>query len=322
MKTMAPQIENLFSQIRKMAQDVNAMMMNDCLASQQIVGGLLPRTQAVSEHICKDIQGQDKDWFNARRHCEKDSSLQANLNSAKELSKDLLVGDYNLVWHILKKMEAYKNDQAFAEFIMTTVGTLISRKEGERFRTLPVQGKADQKGYLAAYLKGGEVDVLKCDEPDKCLHPRLQKMAITDDATMSAKVLGRIQDLRQRYIEGTPITAHDIAFLNDAVNLPVYRYIQVSAAVGSPFIMQDTAEYLAISLLIHQFERLATEILEALETLQKIQLEESAIASFKKRVQETRARLQALLTQANINAAWRLEQMIKSYEQAIIAKNS
>ncbi|MBX9806096.1 MAG: conjugal transfer protein TraH [Alphaproteobacteria bacterium] len=328
MKTMAPQVENLLSQLRKSVQDMNNMMLNSCQASQKIVGGLWPRGTAASEQICmNEKRSGGEDWFGARQHCEKPNSVQSNVKHAQGKYKDLMMGEYNLVWHVLNKMPEYEKNKELASFIMSVTGTLISKRLGDTIRLKVIEPKADQKDFIAAYLKGGTTSQLTCDEDQKCLAPRLTQVTIQDSSaqprtTMKAKVIYKISELRVKYISKESITVEDIAFLNDAVNVPVYRYIQVSVAAGTPFLMQDAAEYIAANIILTQFDRVMSEVLEAVDALQKIQLEDTAIESFKKNLQSSRSRVQSLLIGANSGSINTLNQTIQAIEQAIVAKNS
>ena len=328
MKTMAPQVENLLSQLRKSVQDMNNMMLNSCQASQKIVGGLWPKGTAASEQICmNEKRSGGEDWFGARKHCERPNAIHSNVQNAQIKYKDLMMGEYNLVWHVLKKMPEYAENKELASFIMSVTGTLISRREEENIRLKVIEPKADQKDFIAAYLKGGATSQLTCDEDQKCLEPRLTQISIQDNSdhpntTMKAKVIHKISELRVKYISKESITTEDIAFLNDAVNVPVYRYIQVSVAAGTPFLMQDAAEYIAANVILTQFDRVMSEVLGAVDALQKIQLEDTAIESFKKNLQRSRSRVQSLLIGANSGSINTLNQTIQAIEQAIVAKNS
>jgi conjugative transfer pilus assembly protein TraH len=330
MKTMAPQLENLMAQIRKYVQDINNMMVDSCQMSQNIVGGLMPTGTAASEIICQDALRQTgADWFGARKHCQKDGAASSTTAEARKKSPDLLQGEYNLTWHVLQKMPQYKDDKDFCHFIMTTVGTLISRKDDQdkqgRMKLHTIEGKADQKDYLVAYLKGGKTARYACDENDRCLNPKLGEIDVKDDGkqqqSMKAKTAKRISDLWNKYKGNQAITSVELAFLNDAVNVPVYRYIQIAAAVGTPFIMDDTSEYIAVSVLLTQFDKISAEILEALDNLQSVQLESGTIEGFKDNVQSMRGRLQMLLSTADGEAIWRLNQMIQAHEQTLAARN-
>lgn len=323
LKTMSPQIENLLSQLRKYVQDMNASMLNSCQMTQQIVGGLWPKGTAASEQICMDImRAEGKDYFGARQHCEKPSTVNAKVEQAKERYKDLLVGEYNLVHYVLKKMYNGQRSKKLADFMMSVTGTLISQKEGEGYRLRIIEPRADQKDFFSAYLKGGTTSVLSCNENEKCLAPQTTEVSITPEAAMKAKVIQKISELRGKYVSKDPITESDLHFLNDAVNVPVYRYIQVSVAAGTVFMMEDAAEYIGANVLLAQFDRVISEVLEAIDALQKIQLEDTAIADFKKNLQAARGRVQAALIGVNNGSIYLLNQSIQAIEQSIISRNS
>lgn len=326
LKTKAPQIENLITQLKKNVQDMNNVMLNSCQASQQIVGGLWPKGTAASEHICMDQQrGGNTDWFGARKHCSDNGKVSSQVSAAQSKYKDLLTGEYNLVWHVLKKMPEYQNNTELAHFVMSVTGTLISKNEGGRYRLKSIEPRADQKEFISAYLKGGTTSQLVCDEPEKCLAVLTKQVTIQDDVnapytTMKAKIIHKIADLRDKYISKDAITEDDRAFLNDAINLPVYKYIQVSVAAGTPFLMQDAAEYIAASVLFTQFDKIMSEVIQAVDDLQKIQLEDTAIEQFKHNLQQARSRVQALLIGANTGSIQNLNQTIQAIERSIVAR--
>ena len=322
LKTMSPQIENLMAQYRKYIQDMNASMLNSCQLSQQIVGGLWPKGTAASEQICMDQnRSGNTDWFGARGHCEQPTAVNAKVEVAKGKYNDLLMGEYNLVWHVLQKIPAYKDNKELASFIMSLTGTLISSREGETMRLRIIEPRADQKDFIAAYLKGGSTSGLTCND-DKCLAPRIAPVVIADTNAMREKIIKKIGELREKYVSKQNITRADIHFLDDAVNLPVYRYIQVSVGAGTVFMMADAAEYIAANVLLAQFDRVMSEVLEAVDALQKIQLEDTAIADFKQNLQAARARVQSLLIGANTGSIHLLNQSIQAIEQSIISRNS
>ncbi|WP_010303314.1 conjugal transfer protein TraH [Candidatus Odyssella thessalonicensis] len=330
LKTKAPQIENLVAQLRKVVQDLNGMMLNSCEASQQIVDGLWPKETAANEHLCKlktQGQGGNNDWYAARNQCSKPGFASDKVNNLRNETADLLVGEYNLVWHVLKKMPDYRDNAELASFIMSVTGTLISKRDGDRYRLKIIEPRADQKDFIGAYLKGGATSKLVCDESNKCLAPYARQVTIEDHAssaqpTMKAKVMEKIRHLREKYISKGSITDEEIGFLNDSVNLPVYKYIQVSVAAGTQFMMQDTAEYIAAGVLLTQFDRVMTEVIEAIDALQKIQLEDTAIAQFKQNLQQARGRVQSLLIGANNGSLYNFNQTIEAIERSIIARNT
>lgn len=386
LKTMAPQLENLMTQLRKNIQDMNALMLDSCQMSQNIVGGLWPKGTEASEQICKDsVRGGGEDWFGAQKHCQKEGEADRQVVEAQKKNPDLLHGEYNLTWHVLKKIPGYSEDKDFAYFVMTAIGTVISRKDDKAesgFKIHTIEGKADHEDFLQACLKGGQLPYYLCDEEDKCLHPKPASYKIDGDGAfqkelqtriqtqkweqvdewaqtqgktpeevrkltshdkgredgykaydnwrftsimasegMKKKTSNKIRTLFNKYVKNQKINGEELAFLSDALSVPVYKYIQVSAAVGSEFMLEDTCEYIGFSVLLTQFDKVAAEILSSLDNLQDIQLTTDTIEGFKSRIQSLRTRLHAKLAAADGQALWRLHQLIRSHEQALMAKS-
>lgn len=328
MKMKAPQIENMMAQLQKKIQDMNGLMLNSCQASMQIVGGMWPKGTAASEKICMDSKNTDNfGWYAARKHCADEGKVATQVDVAQSRYKDLLTGEYNLVWHVLKKMPEYQNNHELAYFVMSITGTLISKNEGGRYRLKTIEPRADQKEFIGAYLKGGSTSQLVCDETQKCLAPLISSVVIQDDArspqaTMKSKVIYKINELRQKYIDKGKPTDEEIGFLNDSVNLPIYKYIQVSVAAGTSFLMDDAAEYIAATLLLTQFDRVISEVIQAVDDLQKVQLEDAAISHFKENLQQARLRVQALLIGANNGSLYYFNKAIQAVERSVKARNT
>lgn len=319
LKTSAPQIEGLLSEIRERVLAMNELMQNSCQMSQQLVGGVWPKNTAASEQICQDTErGSNHDFFGARKHCQKDSDVQSKVNAIREKYPDLLMGEYNLTWYVMGKMETYKESIDLKEFIMSLVGTLISVKDGHQFRLQTLAPKADSMEFLTAYLKGGATSQLHCDENVKCLSPKLIPHSIEEG--LKEKISKHISSLRQKYIARQEITPEELAFLSDSVTVPVYKYIQVSAASGSQFLTLDATEYIAVSVLLYQFESIMSEIIDAIDLIAKVQLDDSAITHFRQQVVRARYHISQLQNTATMQARWMLDQAIKAEEQVIIAR--
>ena len=247
--------------------------------------------------------------------------------------RELSCSEYNLVWHVMKKMPAYSNNKELASFIMAVSGTLISRKEGDRFKLRFIKPKVNQKEFIAACLKGGRTSQLVCNEKERCLVPRLMPVTILNDPQgghlgqssnpcMKSKVYRKVMDIRTKYMAHEEFTSDEIDFLDDAVNLPVYRYIQVSAAAGTPFLIQDAIEFIAANILLTQFDRVMSELIEAICGLQKIYPEEFAIEQFKESLRSAHACVHECLFVASSGSIHEFTQRLQNLEQTILSKTN
>lgn len=271
-----------------------------------------------------------EEWAACLAATDKSGTLLNGGEWVNQKYRELSRSEYNLVWHVMKKMPAYSNNKELASFIMAVTGTLISRKEGDRFNLRFIKPKANPKEFIIAYLKGGRTSQLVCNEKERCLVPRLMPVTILNDPQgghlgqssnpcMKSKVYRKVMDIRAKYMAHEEFTSDDIGFLNDAVNLPVYRYIQVSAAAGTPFLIQDAIEFIAAHILLTQFDHVMSELIKAIGGLQRIYPEEFAIEQFKESLRRAHACVHECLFVASSGSIHELTQRLQSLEQAILS---
>ncbi len=321
MKTFAPQIEGLMSDLRHYLQMINNMTLDDCRMRQSIFDAVLPKQGAMRETLCQDIArsgGKDTDFFGAMSKCQSDDAQHAHKNNKQY--EDLLTGEYNLVWKVLQRIPKYKDNVEVCEFIMSVVGTVISRKEGKTYKLHQISPRADELDFAQAYLDGGESSGLVCDEDSLCLNPQAVKVKIPQDQGMTHRVVRVVTGLQMKYLSGGSLTAEEKSILGDAYSVPIFKYIQVSAAAHTNVIlMRDAARFISISLILTQFDTIAAEIMLAVEALESIQVDASAVKEFKQNLQHARTRIQAMMKKSDYEGIWRLNQHIRSLENIIEA---
>jgi Conjugative relaxosome accessory transposon protein. len=331
MKTIVPQVEGTLTQIRTMVQHANNMMLEECRLMQDVFDGALISQGVMREQLCRDLTKAEnkEDWFGASAKCDEFKKQTERINQEKKPGgkyENMMAGEFNLVWHVLQKMPEYKDNQVLAEFVMTVVGTVISRQNdgtdsaGE-YSVRTISPRGDQMEFLTAYLKGGKVSHLHCEDMPKCLKVKLVPLVIDDEQSMNRRVLNKIATLKLKYKDAKRYTPDEMAFLGDAVGVPLYKYIQVSTAAKTEFSMNGVSDYIALSVLLHQFSRITDEILEAVEELEKIQLDRTVIEDFKFNLQAARANIQHLFNTVDSQAIWRLTQQIKATEQVVVSQN-
>lgn len=321
LKTVSPQIEGTMSNIRTMLQKINGTMLNDCRARQKILEGVLPTGTALHEQVCHDMaaSGYQDDYTGARDRCTKKSNRDQATAAAREKHPDLLVGEFNLVWNVLAKMPRYQNQDDLREFILSLVGTVMSIKEGDTYKTTFLEPKLDDDRFLDAYLRGGETPALTCGDKKKCLDVEQTVKTILKEESLKHQVSTNIQSLKKKYRSEEVFTQAEMFFLSDAVNLPVYKYIQVSAASYLDIGIERSTEYIAVSILLKQFEDVATEMVEALSVLEAVQLDTKATTQFKERLELARSRLHQKMQTLDNREIWMIDKIVKGKEQELMA---
>lgn len=327
LKTMAPQIESTFSQLRKILLEVNQMQAGDCRMVQQMVASVLPKDSEMYRHACTDLKSQGRDsgdWFGAKEDCKNNETAftQAKQVGANESNKDSFdMKEVNFTWHALSKMRGMSKEMK--EFIMTLTGTIIKKQKGSTFDYDFIEGKADNREFIEAHLKGGKTAIRVCHRDQECLNPSEQDIIFgfegqNNNPCMGARIQKKISDVRQKYVEKGALSNAEISFLNDAVKLPVWKYIQVSVAAGTHFLLSDAVDFIAASVLLAQFERAAAEVVEALDKIQTAQMNDEMVQRLKSNIQKTRHRLQIMIGNSNNGAVFRLNQMLKAYEHEVV----
>lgn len=316
LKTMAPQVEGLLSQLRKLALDANALMVGDCRQVQQIFASALPKGTAFQEHACIDVkrQGGGEDWFGAKEKCSKPDQITSGATESQKKNPDMLVGEYNLLWHILKKLGSSLSKEEKVLW-QTLAGTIVHRKEGERLVHVPYMGKAADDKMWDTLLKGGFVDTLACDDEEKCLYPIRKETIVLKG--LKEKIAKMIRDIQDKYLSNAELSPSEISFLNDVASVPIWKYIQVLSASGSFMQFDAILDHMAIQLLLSQLERILSDVEAHLHLLEGHQQESSQLEAFGKRLQHLKTQLRLRQGPLTQQAMFQLNKMIESEENRV-----
>ena len=317
LKTYVPQIEQTMKGLQSFLQQVNNTMLNDCQGRQQLMVGLLPKGSAMRETACLDMKQSgnfNNDYTGARESCLSKDKINEAAADLKERHKDLLISEFNLVWNVMKKIPRYRDDTELAQMIMSLVGTVVSKKEGDDFKVIFLAPKADDEKFLDAYLTGGQTEIFVCDETTKCLEVSNAKYTISSDQSLSQQILKHVHSLRVKYLTEEVFSEQEMVFLSDCVNLPIYKYIQISAAAHVNYPLERSTQYLAMSILLNQFEEIAKEILEAVSVIESIQMDSTIPKDFKTRLELARTRLQRKMATLDTKELWMLEKVTRAKE--------
>ena len=327
LKTMSPQIESLVTQIRNIALKASQFATNECHLAQQMFAATMPKGSIAHKEACIAVEAQgldEPDWFGARESCQKDPARIDNaIAEQKADNPDLLIGDYNLTWEAMKKVPGLMDDKDLAQYMMSVIGTIISRRVSDgTYDVFTKEGRGDSLDFIKANLEETSTEILVCDEPNECLDPTWQKVPISQNKKLALieRVRRLITSIQGKYITKEKLDEEELNFLANGHNVPIYRYIQISAAAGSDFLMDDACYYMAISLILQQFESFAQKMLSYLDTLEQKQKDTSHIEKLRNNIRSLRSRLHQIHARADNGASQRLFQKIRTYEKMIAAR--
>ncbi len=322
LKTYVPQIAGTMDWLQARLLEINAMHLDECQGRQQLMVGLLPEGSAMREKACLDMKQSgnfNNDYTGARESC--DSKEKSN-KAAEELQKkhrDLLIAEYNLIWNVMQKIPRYREDVDLSQMIMSLVGTVISTKDGEDWNVMFLAPKADDDRFLDAYLMGGQTEILVCDENIRCLDPENSKHSITPANSLTQKIIKNVHSLRRKYLTEERFSPEEMVFLSDSINLPIYKYIQISAASHVNYPLERSTQYLAMKILLMQFEAIAEEIMGAISVIESIQPGTRVIKEFKERLELARTRLQQKIATLDTKELWQLDKITRAKETELRA---
>ena len=205
--------------------------------------------------------------------------------------------------------------------IMSLVGTVISKKSGEDFSVLFLAPKADDEKFLDAYLMGGQTEAFVCDETSKCLNVSNIHLNIAPERSLTRQVLDNINGMRRKYLTEEVFSPQEMVFLSDSVNLPIYKYIQISAATHVNYPLSRSSQYISMAILLKQFDEIAAEILEAVSVIESGQMDTTVIKEFKDRLELARTRLQQKMATLDTKELWMLDRVTRAKETEMRANH-
>lgn len=294
MKTMAPSVHDTISELYNKASEINRANINSCEMATTLVGGLWPKGDIASRHVCTSLgtmSGGLKDWAAARHDCgagQQSNSILGSKNS-KEEYKNILVNEFNVAWEVLKKNSYLFKDREFAELCMTISGTIVAYKDasGERrVKTFP--SKADQADLIKGLFDGGEVDVYKCEDGEKCLKVGSKRVRIASSG-LANQVRKTLHELTNKAIQDEELTQQEKDFI-EGVKLPLFKFINVLAAYKhSGLTLTEYTDIVSIDLIHHYITEIIDVMLAEAANLRNVQVSDEEITTFIKQLRQAKA---------------------------------
>ena len=294
MKTMAPSVHDTISELYNKASEINRANINSCEVATTLVGGLWPKGEIASRHVCTSLgtmSGGLKDWAAARHDCgagQQSNSILGSKNSREEY-KNILVNEFNVAWEVLKKNDFLFGDKELAQLCMTISGTIVAYKDanGERqVKTFP--SKADQADLIKGLFDGGEVDIYKCEDGEKCLKVESESVRIASSG-LANQVRKTLHEITEKAKADKEFTKEEQDFLG-GVRLPLYKFINVLAAYKhSDLTLTEYTDIVSIDLIHHYIIEIIDVMLAEAANLRNVQVSDEEITTFIKQLRQAKA---------------------------------
>ena len=172
---------------------------------------------------------------------------------------------------------------------MTISGTIVAYKDanGERrVKTFP--SKADQSDLIKGLFDGGEVDVYKCEDGEKCLKVGSNKVRIASSG-LANQVRKTLHEITEKAKADEPFTKQEQDFLG-GVKLPLYKFINVLAAYKhSDLTLTEYTDIVSIDLIHHYIIEIIDVMLAEAANLRNVQVSDEEITSFIQQLHQAKA---------------------------------
>lgn len=251
LKTEVPQISEALQEMEKLAQDMNNQNLSSCQMAQDMIGGLLPQTQASATQVCQDVGSQNNlfsDWTDARLQCgQYNNSQQAMKDASNDKTYQKIAPyDVNVIWQAIQNIDQFQNDNQLAEFAMSITGTIIFDDQGNSTQSNSILSDK----MIKAMMVGGQSDLYVCDDSDfsKCLTIAKQSMTINAPDSFVKLTMKEMDAIEGSISNDTPLTDDEKSFLN-LTTLPVFKLIEVNMQSGDEVDLSQYANAIAANIL-------------------------------------------------------------------------
>ncbi|QDP73729.1 conjugal transfer protein TraH (plasmid) [Legionella israelensis] len=270
--TTVPELKQIKDNLQALEQKMNQANINSCQLSQNLVGGLWPKTKASQEKICHDQgtmgdSGMFSDYVQARQGCAgSDFNRALEKAEADPKQKDEVIVNKNIIWSMLKDKSALSSDTELAELMMSLTGTIIVDKDGH---VTEVPSLIKNQDLIAAILgrDDGNPAVAKiwsCIEKEKCMKVHLKEITIAKEKSFKARVSKLIKSLYEHIktddAEHVSVAEKNLVAMS---HIPIFRFLTVLAASEygvNAVDLNDYSSLLAQDLLTQYLSELLGEV--------------------------------------------------------------
>lgn len=311
-ETYAPQIHTIMQQLNKLAADFNRLNINSCEAGAALVGSVWPKSDLGSQAACRMLgtqEGAMSDWAASRHGCGNDP--HKTLDKAMDKT-DSLVGEFNLAWRVLTKINLDFQSQGtninpfgevtglnntekllLQEIMMTLSGTVINKKKGKSFEKTTLVGKGDAEAFLTALMRGGKITYYKCNEPGKCLNPTEEELVLPENQALYAKIRTLLEGLvaKIQADKGDQMATDGEMALINATTLPVYKIINVTTTYQkgrAPINIGEYAEIIAFDVVYKYINDVFDAFHDGIHQLRALQFTDEHMQPFIEGMQNSR----------------------------------
>jgi conjugative transfer pilus assembly protein TraH len=309
-QTVSSQVYNIMNELQNVANIVNQTNINSCEAGATLLGGIWPKTDQSTKHLCQAMGtnlGMFSDYAAGRHECGAggDRSRVIKSRGSDPRYKDMFAGEFNLAWKAIQANAFLSSNRELAQLFLTLVGSIIVRPSGSQssffrggsrpdvsFQVINLAGHADRDDVITGLLTGGPTPIYICNDTD-CLYPNLSQITLSGHSALRTRVSVILESLVQKiYDDGEP-TEEEKDFLN-STRLPVFKMLNVLTAFRkghAPLDIHQYVDLIALDVLYKYILEVIDIVHDSVTQLRSVQVDETHMERFLNNLRIARERI-------------------------------
>ena len=300
LETMSPSIKGTLDQLQSIIDRINNVNLNSCDLAQGLVGGGLAMA-GKTEAYCKttaNSQGWATDYARASAECKTGGKSTDHIKSANDVHGDQRPVDINIAWEVLKKSPLLKdNNNEMAEFVQALTGTIIIKTPQNENSGPETSYKSNiivKNETIKAILEGGPINILSCDDKDKCLNPSEKNITIAEDKGFKKKISKIMSEMVIKIASGEKFESKHIDLVSKT-SVPIHKAMIVrqayfgSTSAASGINPEYYSSLVAIDMLYNYLDEILKSVQEQAKQVKNFDQEN--IDKFQKGVENARKEL-------------------------------
>lgn len=235
--TTVPELKQIKDNLQALEQKMNQANINSCQLSQNLVGGLWPKTKASQEKICHDQgtmgdSGMFSDYVKAVEGCSgSDFNRAMEKAESDPKQKDEVIVNKNIIWSMIKNKSELASDTELAELMMSLTGTIIVDKDGH---VTEVPSLVKNQNLISAILgrddgRSSVAKIWSCNEKEKCMRVHLKEISIAKDKSFRVRVSKLIESLYSHIKQDKQPSKAEKNLISMS-HIPIFKFLTVLAS--------------------------------------------------------------------------------------------
>ena len=276
MKTYAPQIEQILSNLRNLAMTLNQAGIGQCVAAKAAWAAVLPKKSAMYETVCKEMAADSgADLGEQRKKCKDHLKQKAAVDKKQKADPDALIDNYNI---FVKAANAVGIPREMHESLMSMVGTIVV-KDGI---AIPYPSLANDRNSWNIYINGGSGgSMYRCNNAD-CLTITVDNnVTIAEKDSYAGNVRKELYNLKAKmFAQTAEFNAKEKGFIDSIGQaFPIFDHLTLEAATGVSIISADS-QLIARYILLEHIQKVTRDIKKGNYYMRGKQLDDSVLKDY------------------------------------------